>query len=128
MGQTRQQTGKLGERIAKIFLIRRGFSILAKNFSTPFGEIDLVAEQNGYIVFFEVKTRTSERFGPPVSAITRIKQKHILKNCQYYRKRYRLYNRPCRIDVIAISLDMYGKLQVLRHVKNAIAEGGTYAR
>jgi len=118
--RTRQHIGKLGEKIAETFLISRGFLILDRNFSTPFGEIDLIAEQNGYIVFLEVKTRISERFGPPLSSITRTKQRHILKNCQFYLKRFGLYGRPCRIDAIAVSLDTRRELRALKHVKNAI--------
>ena len=118
--RTRQCTGKFGEKIAERFLVSRGFSILNRNFRAPFGEIDLVAERDGCIVFLEVKTRTSERFGSPLSSITETKQKHILKNCRYYLKRYDLCDGPCRIDAIAIKLDARGKLQSLRHVRNII--------
>ena len=122
MGRTDQNTGKLGERIAERFLISRGFSILERNYKTPFGEIDLVTRSNGLIVFLEVKTRISERFGPPVSAITAKKRKHILKNCQFYLKKYGSIEKPCRIDVIAINLNSRGKLLELKHIKNAIGE------
>jgi putative endonuclease len=118
--RTRQRIGKLGEKLAEKFLVSRGFQILNRNFSTPFGEIDLIAKQNEYIVFLEVKTRISERFGPPLSSITGIKQKHISKNCQYYLKRYGLYEKPCRIDVIGISLNAREDLHILRHIRNAI--------
>ncbi len=120
MDRTRQRIGKLGEKIAEKFLVSRGFTIRNRNFSTPFGEIDLVAEQNGRVVFLEVKTRTSERFGPPLSAITQKKQKHIRRNCLYYLKKYRLLEKPYRVDTIGIKLDTHGKLQVLKHVQNAI--------
>ncbi len=120
MRRSRQHTGKLGEKMAERFLVSRGFSILDRNFRAPFGEIDLVAERNGCIIFLEVKTRTSERFGPPLSSITRTKQEHILKNCQYYLKRYDLCNGPCRVDAIAVKLDVRGKLRSLHHVKNII--------
>ncbi len=115
-----QDTGKLGEKIAERFLASRDFSILDRNYATPFGEIDLVAKQNGYTVFLEVKTRVSERFGPPLSSITEIKKKHIIRNCRFYLKRHGLLEAPCRIDAIGISLNSQLELQVLKHVKNAI--------
>lgn len=120
MDRTRQRIGKLGEKLAEKFLVSRGFRVLNRNFPTPFGEIDLIAKQNEYIVFLEVKTRISERFGPPLSSITGIKQKHILKNCRYYLKRYGLYEKPCRIDVIGISLNTREDLHILRYIRNAI--------
>jgi putative endonuclease len=118
--RTNQNTGKLGERIAEKFLISRRFSILRKNFSTPFGEIDLIAKDGNFTVFVEVKTRTSDQFGSPISAITKAKQKHILKNCQFYLRKYGLYEKPCRIDVIGINLCKRGELKILNHLKNAI--------
>ncbi len=120
----RQHIGKHGEAIAARFLASRGFSVLRKNFITPFGEIDLVAKQAEYIVFVEVKTRISERFGTPLSAITTAKKKHILKNCRYYLARHNLCEAPCRIDVIGINIDAEGQPQVIKHVKNAIETTG----
>ncbi|MFQ5952105.1 MAG: YraN family protein [Candidatus Omnitrophota bacterium] len=120
MSRTNQSLGRLGERIAEKFLASRGYWILHRNFSTPFGEIDLVAKQADFTVFLEVKTRISEKFGSPLSSITKDKQGHILKNCRFYLKKYRLYGEPCRIDVISINLNKMGNLKTLNHVKNAI--------
>jgi putative endonuclease len=120
VSRTNKNLGALGEKIAEKFLTSRRFRIIDRNFSTPFGEIDLVAEQADYTVFIEVKTRTSDKFGSPLSSITREKQNHIVKNCQFYIKRYSLCGKPCRIDVIGISLCKSGKLKVLNHIKNAI--------
>ncbi|MFH1798086.1 MAG: YraN family protein [Candidatus Omnitrophota bacterium] len=116
----RQHVGRLGENIAKKFLRSRGFHILEENFSAPFGEIDLVAKQENYIVFVEVKARTSLRFGEPLAAITKQKQRHILRNCQYYLKRHNLVDQPWRVDAIGIELGHYEEFRVLRHVRNAI--------
>ncbi|MGB2630976.1 MAG: YraN family protein [Candidatus Omnitrophota bacterium] len=120
MSRTNQGIGKLGEGIAEKFLTSRGYKVLHRNFTTPFGEIDIVATQRSCTVFFEVKTRISEKFGSPLSSITRKKQKHILRNCQFYLKRRGLCGVPCRIDAISINLDQMGELKILRHVKNAI--------
>ncbi len=116
----RQYIGALGEKIAEKFLRSRGFRILDKNFSAPFGEIDLVAKKENCIVFVEVKTKTNAAFGEPLEAITKKKQRHILKNCQFYLKRHNLVDNSWRIDAIGIELDRDKEVRILRHVENAI--------
>lgn len=120
MDRTRKRVARLGERITENFLVSRGFRILDKNFVTPYGEIDLVAERDGFVVFVEVKTRTSCRFGPPLASITETKKKHVLKNCQYYLNNFDLCETPCRIDAVGVILDDDHAFRKLEHVKNAI--------
>ena len=120
MSRDRIDLGKLGERIAGKHVASRGYKILERNFVTPFGEIDIIAEKNNRIVFFEVKTRMSEKFECPLSSITVEKQRHIRKNCKYYLKTCGQSEKVCRIDAIAVTLDRDKKLQVLEHVKNAL--------
>ena len=120
MGRTKQYIARLGEKITESFLVSRGFRILERNYNTPFGEIDLVAERDGFVVFVEVKTRTSARFGPPLASITAAKKWHILKNCQYYLNRFGLCETPCRIDTVGVVLDDDYAFRKLEHIKNAI--------
>ena len=62
----KRQIGKTGEQIAADYLVRNGFTILEKNFrSGRFGEIDIIAEEDSYLCFVEVKMRTSDLFGAP---------------------------------------------------------------
>lgn len=117
---TRKYTGRLGEEEAAKYMKARGYSIIEKNFRTPFGEIDLIAERDGCLVFLEVKTRISERFGSPVSAITWAKKKKVIRNCQYYLARRKMLWGPCRIDVIGIKLNTDLRIELIRHIKNAI--------
>jgi len=119
-GRTKQYLARLGERITESFLVSRGFRILEKNFRTPFGEIDLIAERDGYLVFVEVKTRTSARFGPPLASITATKKRHILKNCQFYLLSKDLCQSPCRIDTVGVMLDDEHVFRKLEHIKNAV--------
>jgi putative endonuclease len=112
--------GQKGERIASTYLRSRGYNIIERNFTTPFGEIDIIAVKNKLLTFFEVKTRTSEKYGTPLSSITRDKKKHILKNCEYYLLVKNKFENMCSIDLIAIKLDTYGDMQMLTHIKNAI--------
>lgn len=118
--RTNQRTGALGEKIALKFLKSRGYSIIAANYSSRLGEIDIIARHSGYIVFFEVKTRYSDLFGPPLSAITWQKQKHVIRNCICYLKHRGLMDEPCRIDAIGITLAPDGTLESLEHVRDAI--------
>ncbi len=117
----------LGEEVAAKFLISRGYSIMEKNFRTPFGEIDLIAERDGCVVFLEVKTRICGRFGPPLSAITREKKRRIVKNCMYYLKMKKILWGPCRIDAMGIKLDSSMRVETIRYVKNAVEADDTGA-
>lgn len=117
---TRKHTGAFGEKVAGKYLSSKGYKVIERNFRTPFGEIDLIAERDGCVVFLEVKTRISGRFGPPLGAITAEKKKRIIKNCQYYLKAKKILWGPCRIDVMGIKLDRDLRIEVIRYVKNAI--------
>ncbi|MCK4852140.1 MAG: YraN family protein [Candidatus Omnitrophica bacterium] len=118
--RTNKTIGRLGEAVAGKYLISKGYVVLDRNFTTPFGEIDLITQQNDMTVFFEVKTRTSDRFGSPLLGITAAKQKSMIKNSLYYLKINGLCETPSRIDVIAVNLDESGRLKMLEHVRNAL--------
>lgn len=82
---TRTETiGRLGEKLARAYLEKQGVRILECNYKVRGGEIDLIGFRRGGLVFFEVKTRTSDRFGAPVDAITSEKLQHI----EYAAKKY----------------------------------------
>ena len=100
---------------------------MKKNFTSPFGEIDLIALKKKVLTFIEVKTRISDKYGPPLASITQTKQKHILKNCEYYLMVKNKFNSKCSIDLISIKLDQKGEMQILKHIRNAIIkEQGGY--
>lgn len=67
--------GKEGERLAKEFLKKKGYSILQEYYRTPFGEIDIIAKEKDVLVFVEVKTRTDLTFGSPFEAVNQRKRK-----------------------------------------------------
>ena len=71
--------GKKGEKLVEKYLKERGYTLLKRNFRTPFGEADLVMQDGDEIVFVEVKTRTSEAFGAPKEAVGREKQRRYYK-------------------------------------------------
>ena len=105
MPQNRQQqVGKWGERVAASYLEKRGYQVLAHNVRTAYGEIDLIARpETGGLVFVEVKTRTSGRFGYPEEAVDARKLGHLVSSAQAYMdERPQEADQGWRIDVIAI--------------------------
>jgi len=97
--------GSDGERAAAEFLEARGYRILDRNYRTKLGELDLVADERGTLVFVEVKVRRNDRFGGPAAAITLAKQARIARMAQQYLVSRRLSGRPCRFDVVLIRGD-----------------------
>ncbi len=100
----RRQLGQAGEDLAVAALKKAGYKILARNYLTPLGEIDLVARHRGALVFVEVKTRRGARFGAPQEAVSGRKQARLQRLADYYLKQQRLGPTPTRFDVVAISM------------------------
>lgn len=73
----RQTIGRRGEELAAAFLRTKGFKVVAQNWSTRLGEIDLIVERNGEVRFIEVKCRSSLKYGYPEEAITKTKRAHL---------------------------------------------------
>jgi putative endonuclease len=98
----RQQLGKIGEELAVAELERRGYAIVARRYRTRCGEIDIVAEDAGTLVFVEVKARATAEFGTAAEAVTRQKQLKLVAMATDYLARAHIANRPCRFDVVTI--------------------------
>ncbi len=77
---------------------------LASNYRCRYGEIDLVMEDGEYVVFVEVRYRTSERFGGALASVDTHKQNKLRACAEHYRQRHRSHgNRPCRFDVVSVT-------------------------
>lgn len=113
----RRELGQRSERTAEDFLQRQRYAILARNYRCRLGEIDLIAQERDILVFVEVRSHTSERFGDSLESITLRKQRQIAKAALDYVMRHRIENRPFRFDVIGILWD--GDTPRISHVKNA---------
>lgn len=114
----RHEIGKIGENIACKYLQSIGYKIIEKNFESRQGEIDIIAIDKNEIVFIEVKTRTSKRYGTPIEAVNKNKQKHLMKTIKYYIYVKHLENKFIRIDVIEIFLSK--NKYKLNHVKQIV--------
>ena len=99
----RQKLGQKGESLAVRYLKKNGYRILEQNYRTPLGEIDIIARQKQTIVFAEVKTRRSIRYGSPKFAVTPQKQRKISIAALCYLKATRQTHAKARFDVVAIS-------------------------
>ncbi|MEW6659408.1 MAG: YraN family protein [Thermodesulfobacteriota bacterium] len=104
MKDPRRQLGDAGEDLAAAALKKQGYKILERNYTTPLGEIDLIARHGGEVVFIEVKTRKSLRFGEPQDAVSPPKQARLRRLADYYLKQKRLGEVPVRFDVVAITM------------------------
>lgn len=127
MGKEQIALGKSGEIIAIRFLKKKGYKILEKNFSSPLGEIDIIAQDKGILCFIEVKTRRPTAFGLPEEGITSQKRKHLTRIAQFYLKRWGLTNKNCRFDVVSIILiNKGGRKPQIRLIQDAFNEHATY--
>lgn len=122
MSKERQALGAWGEEQAALYLRRQGLKILHRNFRTPVGEIDIVAQQRRQLVFVEVKTRRGTAFGTPQEAVGGHKQRQIIRTAQWYLQREKSGNLQPRFDVVAILCQSDGSAQIL-HLPNAFELG-----
>ncbi len=118
----RRALGNKGEAIAAAHLKSLGYTIMATQARTPFGELDLVAGDGEEIVFVEVKTRQSLAFGYPEESVTRSKLAHVAASAEAFLASRSWEARPYRIDVISIVL-LPNMSPELTHLK-AVDSGG----
>ena len=114
-----KEVARIGERLAAQYLKDQGYQILEHNYRLRSGEIDLIAKQGKRIVFVEVKTRRTLKFGVPQAAVTPAKQKQISKLALSYLQSHDLLDLPCRFDVVAIFLSSKSTPARLKHIENA---------
>ena len=126
----KQKIGELGENIAKRFLVKQGFSILERNYTKKWGEIDIVAEKKGKIHFVEVKSmsispfeivshETLENYRPEEN-MHPWKMKRLARAIQTYILSRKLEEKEWQVDLLAVFLDLENKSSRVRVVKNVI--------
>jgi len=95
--------GDAAEKAAATFLKAQGYTLLARNVSTRVGEIDIIAADGETLCFVEVRSRSSEEFGPPHASVGRRKQARLRAAASAYLAARRLHERLCRFDVVALT-------------------------
>ena len=113
--------GRRGEEAAAHFLEESGYLIIARNFKSPLGEIDIIAKDNDTVCFIEVKTRSSARFGSPKEAVSAFKRRQICKSALIFLKSRRLLEGKARFDVVSI---LEGRVEL---IKNAFELDAAYS-
>lgn len=118
MSLERKKLGADTEFLAAQFLNEKGFKVVERNFRCSIGEIDLIALDVQTLVFVEVKSRRSLRFGAPSQAVNWQKQKRLFRLAQWYLKLKKIQDKPCRFDVVSVYAPDEGKPQI-KHIPNA---------
>ncbi|MEW6778311.1 MAG: YraN family protein [Bdellovibrionota bacterium] len=121
MSQTsRQKTGTWAEELAEKFLQKAGYKTVARNYRCKTGEVDLIVEKNGALVFVEVRARENEDYGNPIESLTPAKQRRIARAAQYYLASEWKKGEPeeMRFDFIGIVFGESDEPQI-EHVENA---------
>lgn len=99
----RKQLGNDSETIAQQYLEQRGYMLIQANFRCKTGEVDLIMQKENLLVFVEVRSKSSSRYGEPLETVDKTKQDKIRKAAGYY-----LYTHPkmaehyCRFDVVSV--------------------------
>ena len=125
MVNRKQKIGKWGEGLAAAYLVEKGYLILDQNVYTSYGEIDIIALQvidsEKYLVFVEVKTRTTLEFGNPEDSITWRKKEHLIATIETYLQDHTDLEYPWRIDVIAIQKLSAGNPPKIKHFESVFS-------
>ena len=115
----RSEVGALGESIAAAHLEGLGYAIRERNFRTREGEIDIIADKDGTLVFVEVKARRSRACGTPEESITRRKKERLIALADAYMEDREGLPDSWRIDVVALELGRDGEVERIDIIENA---------
>ncbi|MZQ81607.1 YraN family protein [Paenibacillus sp. 5J-6] len=116
----RKELGKLGEDAALAFLNNMDYRILERNWRCRTGELDIIAEQAGTLVFIEVRTRrTTGHYGLAKESVDIRKQLKVKETAQFYMHRFQKYENSVRFDVIAVEITLDGVTPQIEHIQGA---------
>lgn len=115
----RRELGQFGERWAGDYLEGQGYRVKERNFRCRLGEIDIVAEYQGSLVFVEVRTRSGPGFGAPEESVTAGKRRRLISLAMAYMQSHRGLPSQWRIDVVAVEVDRAGKVTRTELIQNA---------
>lgn len=118
---TRIEKGRRGEDIAVEYLIAAGYRIIERNFRCKLGEIDIIADQGGELVFVEVRSRQSDATFDPAYSVNRRKQQKIVKAAQVYLSRRYSRMPAARFDVVLVDV---GREPAVEIIRDAFGERG----
>ncbi len=132
----KSKLGQRGEVLAAEFLTKNGYTVTDRNLHISYDEIDIIAEDENYIVFAEVKSRAAtkinSRYGIPSTAVGYTKQARLIRSAEEYIRNNNILKQP-RIDVIEVYFPNESGLEKtdvsklmpleIRHIRNAVRKG-----
>ena len=125
MASLKRKFGDLGECVAEQYLVKKGYRIIGKNYQKPWGEIDLICQRDGNLIFVEVKTRERKHVEHFLaeSAVNSRKIKKLQKICETYltENKYK-QDQEWRVDVLGIVIDKEKMKARVNHIENAVFE------
>lgn len=124
ISSNRRAEGRTAEERAASFLKRRGYRFLDRNVYTPFGEMDLLFEKDGFLVVVEVKFRRHFAKGGPLEAVSFEKQKRLARSAAFYLAKHFQEPVPVRFDVVAVGpeKDWLGRYKVVHFAHAFVCE------
>lgn len=117
---TKKELGNIGEKLAQKFLLKNGYTIIACNFHSRHGEIDIIAQdiEHQEIVFVEVKTRTGRHYGYPEEAVDERKKKRLTHAAEKFLwQNHYSFQQNYRFDTLAIEINFQTKQAKIKHLK-----------
>ncbi|MBU4310859.1 YraN family protein [bacterium] len=125
MTKERQILGESGEEAAFEFLRKKRYRILERNYKTPLGEIDIIAQDKDCLVFIEVKSLSNTSYILPQEMVNKRKQEQIIRVALSYLKAKGLRNADCRFDCVAVVFSL-GKEPEIELIKDAFQSDDRY--
>ncbi len=102
MTEPHRHIGNKAEDLACEYLLNKGWEILDRNYYAGHSEVDIIAKDGSFIVFLEVKMRSSTKFGSPLEQVTEAKVAHVFKAAEAWVAENEMHDSPLRFDIIAI--------------------------
>jgi len=94
--------GNRAEKLALKHLKKKGLKLIETNFNCRYGEIDLIMQDDDYLVFVEVRYRKNQQYGGALASIDQHKQLKLRRSAEYYLMRYKKTDSPCRFDILCV--------------------------
>jgi len=122
MRDARRGLGQLGEELAVRHLQKLGYLVLERNYRCQYGEVDIVARDQGRLAFVEVRARRGRGFGTPEESVTPQKQERLASVARNYLQERGHTDIDWGIDVVAVELTPHGAVQRIELIRNAVVE------
>ena len=121
----RKKLGKKGEKLAIKLLKHKKYKIIARNFETEIGEIDIIVKKADLIVFVEVRSKTFPYVISPGESVNREKQRKIGLTARDFLRHHRISKLSYRFDVVSVIFDIEHKLKEIEHLESAFVPKDT---